>query len=146
MYKTLLTINDANIGTVGVFDSDEDFRTGGAPLRTYDIQATPALGQSMYDALVAVMETTDDTNIVPTLSRLGFLSRFTDAELVGIEVARQTAPDVTQRATLAVLKESWLAANDIDVTDARTIQGVQVLVTAGLLTAARAAEILTPPV
>lgn len=82
----------------------------------------------------------------PPLSRLGFLSRFTDAELVGIEVARQTAPDVTQRATLAVLKESWLAANDIDVTDARTIQGVQVLVTAGLLTAARAAEILTPPV
>jgi len=80
----------------------------------------------------------------PPLSRLGFLSRFTDAELIGIEVARQTAPTVEVRATLTVLKESWLAANDIDVTDPRTIQGMGLLVQLGLLTEARMIEILEP--
>jgi hypothetical protein len=73
------------------------------------------------------------------------LSRFEVAELVGIEVARQTASQVQQRATLAVLKESWMAANDIDVTDQRTIDGVTMLVTMSLLTAERAAVILAPP-
>jgi hypothetical protein len=81
----------------------------------------------------------------PPLTRLGFLSRFTVDELVGIEIARQTAPDVQQRAVLAVLKESWMAANDIDVTDPRTIEGVELLVTMGLLTAERAVVILAPP-
>jgi len=140
MYKALLTIN-GDIGTVGVFASETDFRTGGAPVRTYDIQATPAPGESMYDALVAVMDTTDQTNIVPTLTRLGFMSRFTDAELVGIELARMNGDD-TQRATLTVLKESWMAATEVDVTDPRTQQGVGLLVQAGLLTAERAALIL----
>jgi hypothetical protein len=79
------------------------------------------------------------------LTRLGFLSRFTVDELVGIEIARQTALEVQQRAVLAVLKESWLAANDIDVTDQRTIDGITLLVTMGLLTAERAAVILAPP-
>jgi hypothetical protein len=78
----------------------------------------------------------------PPLTRLGFLSRFTDAELVGIELARQSAPDATQRATLTVLKESWMAAGEVDVNDPRTQQGVGVLVQAGLLTAERAAVIL----
>ena len=78
----------------------------------------------------------------PPLTRLGFMSRFTDAELVGIEVARMTAPDVTQRAMLAVLKESWMAATEVDVGDPRTQQGVGMLVQAGLLTAERAAQIL----
>jgi len=80
----------------------------------------------------------------PPLSRLGFLSRFTVNELIGIEVARQTAPEVTQRAMLTVLKESWMAANDIDVSDPRTVEGVELLMTLGLLTAERAAEIITP--
>jgi hypothetical protein len=81
----------------------------------------------------------------PPLTRLGFLSRFTVDELVGIEIARQTAPDVQQRAVLAVLKESWMAANDIDVLDPRTIEGVELLVTMGLLTTERAVVILAPP-
>jgi hypothetical protein len=81
----------------------------------------------------------------PPLTRLGFMSRFTDAELIGIEVARMTAPDVTQRATLTVLKESWMAATEVDVTDPRTQQGVGLLVQAGLLTAERAAQVLANP-
>jgi hypothetical protein len=80
----------------------------------------------------------------PPLTRLGFMSRFTDAELVGIEVARQTAPDVQVRATLTVLKESWMAATEVDVTDPRTQQGVGLLVQMGLLTESRMIEILIP--
>jgi len=77
----------------------------------------------------------------PPLTRLGFMSRFTDAELVGIEIARMNGDEV-QRATLTVLKESWMAATEVDVTDPRTQQGVGMLVQAGLLTAERAALIL----
>jgi hypothetical protein len=78
----------------------------------------------------------------PPLTRLGFMSRFTDAELVGIEVARQSAPEVEVRATLTVLKESWMAATEVDVTDPRTQQGVALLVQMGLLTEERMHEIL----
>lgn len=80
----------------------------------------------------------------PPLTRLGFLSRFTDAELVAIKVAEFHAPDPTQRAMLQVLKESWLAATEIDVTDPRTQQGVMMLVGAGLLAENRVAAILAP--
>jgi hypothetical protein len=79
----------------------------------------------------------------PPLTRLGFMSRFTDAELVGIELARMNGDDV-QRATLTVLKESWMAATEVDVTDPRTQMGVGLLVQAGLLSPERAAEILAP--
>ena len=79
----------------------------------------------------------------PPLTRLGFMSRFTVDELVGIELARTGAPDATQRATLTVLKETWMAAENVDVSDPRTQQGVYMLVAAGLLTAERATEILS---
>lgn len=80
----------------------------------------------------------------PPLTRLGFMSRFTDAELVSIELARMSGDDV-QRATLTVLKESWMAATEVDVTDSRTQQGVGLLVQVGLLTPERAAVILEVP-
>jgi hypothetical protein len=59
-------------------------------------------------------------------------------------VARQTAPEVEVRATLTVLKESWMAATEVDVTDPRTQQGVALLVQMGLLTESRMVDILTP--
>lgn len=80
----------------------------------------------------------------PPLTRLGFMSRFTDAELIGIELARMSG-DELQAAILTVLKESWMAATEIDVTDPRTQQGVAMLVEAGLLTPERAAVILAVP-
>jgi hypothetical protein len=142
MYKNLLAINEDNIGTVGVFDSEADFRTGGAPIRTYDIVATPEDGQSMYDALVAVMEVTDETNIIPTLTRLQFMSRFTQDELIQIEYMRQYAETPLHRVQLSVLKETWMIAEFVDVTDPRTQQGMELLVQLGLLTEERMHEIL----
>lgn len=78
----------------------------------------------------------------PPLTKIDFMKRFTDNELIGIEILRQTAPDVQVRATLTVLKESWMVANDINISDSKTIQGIQVLVSLGLLTQERAAEVL----
>lgn len=75
------------------------------------------------------------------LSKLEFRSRFTSGELGAIEVARETGT-IQVKAALSVLKDDLIAANNIDVTDPRTIQGVQMLVSFGLLTAERATEIL----
>lgn len=70
------------------------------------------------------------------LTKLAFIDRFTDAELLAIREAAKTAPEV----------ELWLwrfeRAEDISLSDLRTIAGVQGLESAGLLAEGRAAEIL----
>lgn len=74
--------------------------------------------------------------VVVPLTKLAFIDRFTDAELLAIRTAAKTVPEV----------ELWLwrfeRAEDIDLSDQRTISGVQGLETAGLLAEGRAAEIL----
>jgi len=74
---------------------------------------------------------------IPTLSKLDFLARFTDAELVGIYTEAKTS----------VLLEIWidkfkLSAN-IDLENPLTISGLQYLESIGLLDTGRANEILT---
>jgi hypothetical protein len=80
---------------------------------------------------------------VPPLTGVQFLSRFTDEELLAIEVLRTTAPDVETRAILTIYKESWIPATDIDVSDSRTLQRMTRLVELGLLTELRKNEILS---
>lgn len=79
-------------------------------------------------------------------SPLTFLSRYTVAEQVAIELAKNgTTPGYTaaQRAELAVLERSVLAVQDlVRPDDPRTQYGVARHVALGLLTPARAAEIL----
>jgi hypothetical protein len=75
-------------------------------------------------------------------SRLAFRSRFTLQELVTIEAARLSNPSITVRATLQVLTDNLMAAELVDITDERTILGVETLVSMGLLTQDRANEIL----
>ena len=79
------------------------------------------------------------------LSRLEFRWRYTLAEQVAIEVAEREHPDTTVRATLAVLRMSLSEATDIDVTDPRTVAGVQYHASVGLIQAGRVAEILAAP-
>lgn len=78
------------------------------------------------------------------LTRLEFLDRFTDEELLAVRAAAQNNAAV----------ELWLwrfdHAENISLADPRTIKGVEGLEQAGLLAAGRAAEILgtaetTPP-
>lgn len=79
------------------------------------------------------------------LTRLEFRWRYTLAEQVAIEIAEESDPDPTVRATLRVLRQSLAEATDIDVTDPRTVQGVQYHAALGLIDAARVAEILADP-
>lgn len=78
------------------------------------------------------------------LSRLQFRWRYTLAEQVAIELAEREHADATVRATLAVLRMSLSEATDIDVSDPRTVQGVQYHAAVGLIQAGRVAEILAP--
>lgn len=71
------------------------------------------------------------------LTRLAFRNRFTFAEKVAIETAAETD------AALRVLLKDQSEATYIDLTRADTQQGVQLLVSKGLLTAERASEILS---
>ena len=72
--------------------------------------------------------------VLPT--KLEFFDRFTDAEQVAIYDAAKT---VTQAQ---IWLDKFKLASDIDVTDPRTIAGINALEAAGLLAAGRAAEIL----
>lgn len=72
------------------------------------------------------------------LSPLHFMERFTAEESTGIAAAVVTSPAVM----LWMLKTA--AAKEIDLTDQLTIDGLEALVTAGLLTEARKTALLTP--
>lgn len=83
--------------------------------------------------------------VEPQLTRLQFRWRYTTAEQVAIKRAEDEHPDANVRATLKVLRESLAEADFIDVTDARTIAGVQYHAAVGLIAASRIDEILAPP-
>lgn len=78
------------------------------------------------------------------ISRLAFLSRFTDPEAITFDLASQGA--TVQAAGMRRYMTKVEAAEFIDLQRADTRAGVQALEAAGLLAAGRAAEILdTPP-
>ena len=70
------------------------------------------------------------------LTKYGFNSRFTFEELVAIQDAAKTDTAV------AVLQTKFTIADEIDLDDPATVYGLSVLVAKGLLTEARAAEIM----
>lgn len=82
--------------------------------------------------------------IVPKLSRLAFRWRYTLSEQVAIQLQEQNDEDPEVRATLAILRMSLAEAEDVDVTDPRTIQGVQYHASIGLIAPERVAQILAP--
>ena len=73
-----------------------------------------------------------------TLTKLEYMDRFTDTELSGIYAAAK------QSVQVEVWLERFKLAESIDLTDVRTIAGVNALEQAGLLAEGRAAEILAP--
>lgn len=78
---------------------------------------------------------------IPTwvITKLAMISRFTNAEYVGILSAQKT--DVTVQAWY----DAFYAATNVNLKDQRCIDGVNFLVSKNLLTQARADEILTTP-
>ena len=80
---------------------------------------------------------------------LQFRQRFTLAEKAAIELTAIDSPTAPleqrqQAAMLRAVLADQAAAEFIGLADASTIEGVQMLVQAGLLTEPRAAEVLTP--
>ena len=83
------------------------------------------------------------------LTVLQFRQRFTLAEKAAIELAAIDTPAaaIEQRQQAAMLRAvlaDQAAAEFIDLADPGTVEGVQLLVQAGLLTEPRGAEVLTP--
>lgn len=73
----------------------------------------------------------------PGITKLAFMERFTDAELVAIySAAKQSA------AVEVWLEKLKMTTGNIVLTDIRTISGVRGLEAAGLIAVGRAAEIL----
>lgn len=118
---------------IPTFDRDTEY----VKSQGYTITATDVV--EVFDKFPK-LNLTQPTNT--KVSKLQFRSRFTLNELAAIEVARDTGT-VQVKAALNVLKDNLMAASDIDLADARTIQGIQMLVSFGLLTSQRATEILT---
>lgn len=85
---------------------------------------------------VAFAVTEADHTTSNRITRLQFLSRFTDAEMQAVIAASDQSPAL--RA--ALLK--WQTADGIVLTDAATVAGVEALEIAGLLAAGRSAEVL----
>lgn len=84
---------------------------------------------------------------VPTernVSRKGFLSRFTDAEAIDIDLASIGA--TREAATVRRYLSKVNAAQHIDLADDETRTGVQALEAAGLLQPGRALAILDAPI
>ena len=71
------------------------------------------------------------------VSKLTFMERFTDAELVAIYTAAKQVVQIE-----VWLEKLKLTTGDIDLADPRTIGGVHALEAAGLIASGRAAEIL----
>lgn len=85
------------------------------------------------------------------ITRLAFLSRFTQAERVALEIAGADNPsaDMQQRQQAATIRDMMKmvnAASFIDLARADTRAGVEQLETAQLLAAGRATEILDAPI
>lgn len=102
---------------------------------TAEVQAATTL-----DAVRAVaFAVTEADRATPSrITRLQFLSRFTDAEMQAVI----SASDQSTALRAALLK--WQNSEGVVLTDPATVAGVEALEIAGLLSAGRAAEVLAP--
>jgi hypothetical protein len=70
------------------------------------------------------------------ISKLDYMNRFTDAELVSIYTAAKTNVNVE------IWLEKFKLSAEINLDDPKTISGIQAIETLGLIAAGRATEIL----
>ena len=73
----------------------------------------------------------------PAISKLDFLKRLTFAERVAIETAAETDPEIR------VVKQSWLAANEIKIDDPEMVLGIDLYISKGLIAIDRKEDILS---
>ncbi|WP_114649099.1 hypothetical protein [Pseudothauera hydrothermalis] len=102
-----------------------------------EAEVDAALDAQAVQAVVFAVQAADRAT-PQRLTRLQFLSRFSDAEMQTILAAADASPALKA----AMLK--WQTAEGIVLDDPATVAGVQALEFAGLIAPGRAAEILNP--
>lgn len=117
----------------------------GAVINT--ISASEAFAESAYPGAwrIAAVQPVEAAASQPRhVTRLAFLSRFTDAEAVSIDLASigSTVPAASMRRYMSKVN----AATFIDLDRPDTRAGVQALEAGGVLAAGRALEILDAPI
>lgn len=120
---------------------DETVHLGPEFIDIDNITPQPGIGWKYNDGIFTYAEAPIPPS--PPMTKYQFRSRFTLAELVATDnfATSSTLTDV-QKATLNTITKNFDAAESIDITNSATIQGVEYLVSAGLLTQDRATEIL----
>lgn len=96
-----------------------------------------------YESLKAMRQEQQDSE-PRIITRLAMLNRITDQEAVAIDLA--SIGSTQQAASIRRFMSKVNAAQFVDLNDPDTINGVQFLVSQGLLTAERGDEILTNPI
>ena len=130
------------VGVTQTADPVDDPRM--VPLQSYDLEV---LGKRHDLASGAFVDIPAEPAPAPTernVSRKAFLSRFTDAEAIDIDLASIGA--TREAAAVRRYLSKVNAAQHIDLADEETRDGVQALEAAGLLQPGRALAILDAPI
>ena len=137
-------INDNTVGTV--VNADEKTIVHNNMIRIDQLDPVPGIGWSYENGVFTAPAPLPPPPPPPpqtVFTKYQFRSRFTLAELVAIDnFASSTTLSDVHKATLNTITKNFDVADSIDITNSATIQGVEYLVTAGLLTQDRATEIL----
>ncbi len=108
-------------------------------------QSATANGTPNQASLLATvdMDVTTPNPLATSLSKFAFRSLFTLTELIGIDnYAVSTTLTAAQKAPITTILANFAAAESITLGDPMTIQGIEYLVSVGLLTQARANQVL----
>ncbi len=140
--------NGANPASLFVLAWPQTTGSTTTPAPTLAAQAAASAASAVPSQVVLLaqvdVDTTTSTASAPAdLTKFAFRSLFTFTELVGID-NYQTSTTLTddQKAAITTILANFQAAEDINLGDPATIQGVEYLASVGLLTTARAAQIL----
>jgi hypothetical protein len=142
MTKRFAIVNGNNV-VDNIVIADNALDVHGVWVDLTNIDPEPQIGWAYVNGAFVVPVIPDPPPPVPepnSITKIAMITRFTDPEFVGILTAAKTDPEV----------EGWYArfsaATTINLDDARTVSGVNMLYLKALLTEARATAILTDPV
>lgn len=122
--------------------AEEAMNIDGTWINLTDITPEPGIGWTYENAVFAAPPVPPPAPPEPSIiTKIALLNRMTDAEFIGIINAAKTDAEVE------LWKTRFDNATTIDLNDgSRVVAGFPMLVTKGLLTQARATEILTAPI
>lgn len=129
-------------GTIvdGIAISDSPLETDGVWVCIDGLPIKPQPGWSYDGANFAPPPPPPVIPLPNVITKLAMIDRFTEAEYEGVLTAAKS--DVQVQGWM----DRFSSANQVNLDDSRTINGIQTLVSKNLLTAQRGQEILTDPV